>query len=163
MLRHKNAYLLLGGKVTHYSPNNFHSASVGSSKCCRLLHTWGRNKVWAEGSRGLQLLPVWCEELILPLIVTFLICVGVEPYGFCLRHLILSSFYITSQPMRFARNYLPTFNVGHLRLVESWNYSHSNWIIKIHWGKKALTFDGRVNWAPCFIRGPGGRDGAFLL
>lgn len=47
---HKNACLLLHGKVTHYNPNNFFSVGVGSSKCW-LLHTGMQNKVF---QRGLQ-------------------------------------------------------------------------------------------------------------
>lgn len=38
----------------------------GPLRCCRLLHTGRRHKVWAEGSWGFQLLPrrLWWDELI---------------------------------------------------------------------------------------------------
>ena len=47
---HKNACLLLHGKVTHYNPNKFFS--VGSSKCLLAASHWETEH--AEGSRGLQ-------------------------------------------------------------------------------------------------------------
>ena len=52
---HKNACLLLHGKVTHYNPNNFFSVGVDSSKCLWAIS----NCEMEQGlSKGLQRITV---------------------------------------------------------------------------------------------------------
>lgn len=57
---HKNACLLLHGKVTHYNPNNFFSVGVGSSKC--LLAT--SHYELEQGQRELQRIRVVATYLM---------------------------------------------------------------------------------------------------